>query len=174
MAMAAEDGSRDMARGPRPPGGRPMRRSQREITDPAAIDDILRRATVLCLALRDEPAPYAIPVNFGWDGAALYVHSAPRGTKIDLLAADRRVGFCAWVDDGIVRGKAACDWGARGSSVSGTGTARIVTDPGEKLRGLDAIMGHYGEDRPVYGAEVLARTTVIAIRIEGMRAKRVG
>jgi hypothetical protein len=35
-------------------------------------------------------------------------------------------------------------------------------------------MEHYGEERPSYRAEVLARTTVIAISIGSMRAKRVG
>ena len=138
------------------------------------IGAILARATVLCLALHDRPAPYAIPVNFGWDGTTLYVHSAPRGTKIDLLAADARVGFCAWPGGGIVAGETACDWGARGESVAGTGTARLVTDPAEKLRGLDAIMRHYGADRPAYTPGVLDRTTVIAIAVESLRGKRLG
>ncbi len=151
-----------------------MRRARCEVTDTAGIDAVLARATVLCLALHDQPAPYAIPVNFGWDGTTLYVHSAPRGTKVDLLAADARVGFCAWTGDGIVAGTTACDWGARGESVSGTGTARLVTDPAEKLRGLDAIMRHYGEDRPVYTPGVLDRTAVIAIAVESLRGKRLG
>ena len=151
-----------------------MRRGRHEVTDPAGIDAILARATVLCLALHDQPAPYAIPVNFGCDGTTLYVHSAPRGTKIDLLGADARVGFCAWAGDAVVTGKTACDWGARGESVTGTGTARLVTDPAEKLRGLDAIMRHYGADRPVYKPGVLDRTTVIAIAVESLRGKRLG
>lgn len=153
---------------------RPLRRPERGITDPAGIEDILRRATVLCLALRDEPAPYTIPVNFGWDGGTLYVHGAPRGAKIDLLAADPRVGFCAWVDDAVVQGESACDWSARGASISGTGTARLVTDPGERQRGLDAIMRHYGVERPAYRAPVLARTALIAIAVGRITAKRVG
>jgi len=154
-------------------GPRPMRRAEREITDAAGIDDVLCRATVLCLALRDEPAPYVIPVSFGWEGDTLYVHSAPTGTKIDLIAADGRVGFSAWVDDALVSGAAACDWGARGASVSGTGRARLVTDPGEKLRGLDAIMRHYGQDRPVYRPDVLARTALVAITVDAVTGKRV-
>ena len=151
-----------------------MRRQEREITDPAGIDDILARATVLCLSLRDEPAPYVIPVSFGHEPGTLFVHSAPRGAKIDLLRADGRVGFCAWVDETLVTGETACDCGVRAASVSGTGIARLVTDPREKLRGLDAIMRHYGQPAPVYKPEVLARTTLIAISIDTLRGKRIG
>jgi nitroimidazol reductase NimA-like FMN-containing flavoprotein (pyridoxamine 5'-phosphate oxidase superfamily) len=141
-----------------------MRRQEKEITDPGQIASILDRARVLCLALHDEPAPYAIPV----------VHSAPRGAKIDLLSSHPRVGFTAWADETLVTGETACDWGVRASSVAGIGTARVVTDPPEKLRGLDAIMRHYGAAGPVYRPDILARTTVIAIAIDSMRARRVG
>lgn len=157
---------------PRP--ARPMRRAAGEIADPAGIDDVLRRATVLCIALRDEPAPYVVPVNFGWEEGTLYVHGAPEGTKMDLLARDGRVGFCAWVDDALVTGTTACDCSARGASVAGTGVARLVTEPGEKLRGLDAIMRHYGQERPVYRPEVLARTALIAIAVDSLAGKRLG
>ena len=151
-----------------------MRRHEKEITDPVQIASILDRARVLCLALHDEPAPYVIPVSFGVEGGTLYVHSAPRGAKIDLLASHPRLGFTAWADETLVTGESACDWGVRASSVAGIGTARVVTDPPEKLRGLDAIMRHYGAAGPVYRPDVLARTTVIAIAIDSMRAKRVG
>jgi nitroimidazol reductase NimA-like FMN-containing flavoprotein (pyridoxamine 5'-phosphate oxidase superfamily) len=58
--------------------------------------------------------------------------------------------------------------------VVGTGVARVVSDPAEKLRGLEAIMRHYGEGRPVYRPETLARTCVIAIAVQSMRGKRLG
>jgi uncharacterized protein len=167
-------GSADRQSRPARRPARPMRRPDREIVDAAGIDDVLRRATVLCIALRDEPAPYVVPVNFGWEEGTLYVHGATTGTKMDLLARDGRVGFCAWVDDALVTGETACDWGAQGASVVGTGIARLVTEPSEKLRGLDAIMRHYGQDRPVYKPPVLARTALIAIAVESLAGKRLG
>jgi nitroimidazol reductase NimA-like FMN-containing flavoprotein (pyridoxamine 5'-phosphate oxidase superfamily) len=77
-----------------------------------------------------------------------------------------------------VAGSAACDWGVSAKSVAGTGTARIVTDPAERLRGLDAIMRHAGA-RPgprgfAYRPATLARTAVLAVRIDSMTARRVG
>ena len=159
---------------PLPAPARAMRRAEREIVGRAEVDAILSRADVLFLALRDEPAPYVIPVSFGYEEGTLYVHSAPRGSKIDLIARDPRVGFSAHADYALVRGDAACDCGVRASSVVGTGIAHVVTDEREKLRGLDAIMRHYGESRPAYRQETLARTCLLAIAVQSMRAKRVG
>jgi len=84
------------------------------------------------------------------------------------------VGFSAHADYALVRGDAACDCGVRASSVAGTGVARLVTDEREKLRGLDAIMRHYGEGRPAYRQETLARTCLIAIAVRTVRGKRLG
>lgn len=155
-----------------------MRRGEKQITDPAEVSAILAQARVLCVAFHDTPAPYALPLSFGCEEGSLYVHCASAGRKLDLLAADPRVGFTAWTDDAVVPGRAACHWGVRARSVTGTGTARVVTDPAEKLRGLDAIMrhagGHPGATGFSYEPETLARTGVIAVRIDTLTAKRVG
>ena len=45
-----------------------MRRKDREITDPAAIAEIIHRCDVLYLGLNDPEDPdypYVVPVNFG-------------------------------------------------------------------------------------------------------------
>ena len=34
-----------------------------------------------------------MPVSFGYDGAALYFHTAPKGRKIDFIEANNRVCF---------------------------------------------------------------------------------
>ena len=151
-----------------------MRRKEKEVTDRAAQERILRAAPILTLALRDEPAPYVVPVCFGLDGETVYVHSALVGTKIDLLEADPVVGFCACADVAVTAAGPACSSGASGRSVIGTGRARVVEDESERRRGLDAIMRHYAADggpAPVYGPDALARTCVIAIRIDTLHGK---
>ena len=155
-----------------------MRRAAREITEPAALDEILREARVLFLAIHDGPAPYVFPVCFAHDQGTLYVHSALAGTKMDLLAANPVVGFSACTDLQVVPGAAACDFGARARSVVGTGRAGIVEDPVLRARALDAIMRHYAAgpaaEEPVYKPDTLARTCVIAIRVSSLRGKRTG
>lgn len=164
-----------------PRTARPMRRAEREITDPAQIDAILDEAQVLYVTMKDEPAPYIVPLCFGRDARTLYVHSALAGTKIELLRAHPLVGFCAATPMRVVPAANACGWGSRARSVAGTATARIVEGEEERHRGLDAIMRHYAQasaeapsSEPVYAPRTLERTCVIAFRVETLRAKHTG
>jgi nitroimidazol reductase NimA-like FMN-containing flavoprotein (pyridoxamine 5'-phosphate oxidase superfamily) len=157
-----------MTRGAR----RPMRKAEREITDPAELGKILARAEVVSLALHDDPAPYVVPLSFAHADGALWFHCAREGTKLDLLRRNPRVGFCAVADARLVIGDTACDSTAAGASVIGRGTARIVTDPDERCRGLDALMRHYGMKSPVYRQDSLAHACVVRLDIEELRGKR--
>ena len=163
-----------MVYGPSMASERPMRRPQTEVLERKEIEAILERAEVIYLGIRDEEAPYVLPVNFGFEGDTLFVHCGPKGAKIDLILQDPRVGFSAHADLQIIAGDTACDFSARASSVVGRGRARIVQDEQEKVRGLDAIMRHYGATRPTYRPESLARTCVLAVDIEALRARRIG
>jgi len=151
---------------------RPMRNWAREITDRAELEQVLARAEVLYLALHDEPAPYLIPLNFAYADGGIWFHCAREGTKLDLIRRDPRVGFSAVADARIVPGAAACDYAACGRSVVGRGSARIVTDPDERRRGLDALMRHYGAGAPVYRADSIGRACVVRIDVEELRGKR--
>ncbi|MEI3092565.1 MAG: pyridoxamine 5'-phosphate oxidase family protein [Oscillospiraceae bacterium] len=53
-----------------------MRRTDREVTDPAEIAEMMTRCEVLHLALNTDTVPYILPVNFGMepDGMTLYIH----------------------------------------------------------------------------------------------------
>jgi nitroimidazol reductase NimA-like FMN-containing flavoprotein (pyridoxamine 5'-phosphate oxidase superfamily) len=155
-----------------------MRRSEREIFDRAHLDEILRKAMVLFLCLRDTRAPYVVPVCFGYENRTLFVHSARSGTKIDILRAHPLVGFSACTDMMVIPGPTACDFTMRAESVAGTGRARILVDDAERARGLDLIMRHYaagaGDEPPFYRPGPLSRTCVIAIGIESLHGKRLG
>jgi nitroimidazol reductase NimA-like FMN-containing flavoprotein (pyridoxamine 5'-phosphate oxidase superfamily) len=144
------------------------------MTDRAQLDDVLRRASVLYLAMLDAGVPYQVPMNFGYDGRALYLHSAGEGLKIDLLRADPRVSFAAVVDDVVIPGEIGCKWSARYRSVLGRGTAAFVTDRAEKIRGLDAALDKFAEGPFAYDEATLARTTVIRIDITEMTGKQAG
>ena len=52
-----------------------MRRTDREVTDPAEITEMMTRCEVLHLALNTDTVPYILPVNFGMepDGMTLYM-----------------------------------------------------------------------------------------------------
>ncbi len=142
-------------------------------TDLAEIEQILADARVVFLSFHRQPAPYVIPLFFGYERGRLYVHSARTGTKIRLLEADPRVGFSAATSAEIVEGKSACSSTARAASVVGTGTARIVTEERERLHALDLVMRHSTGRQPPfhYKAASLARTLVIAVDINAILGK---
>lgn len=72
-----------------------MRRTDREVTDPAEITEMMTRCEVLHLALNTDTVPYILPVNFGMepDGMTLYIHGAWEGTKYTLIEKDNCASF---------------------------------------------------------------------------------
>ncbi|MCW8984119.1 MAG: pyridoxamine 5'-phosphate oxidase family protein, partial [Thermoanaerobaculales bacterium] len=62
-----------------------MRRRDKEITSRQEIDEIIRSALVCRIALADRDEPYVVPVSFGYDGDALFIHTARSGRKIDFF-----------------------------------------------------------------------------------------
>jgi len=67
-----------------------MRRHDREITNRQEIDAIIRSALVCRIALAAGDEPYVVPVSFGYDGDAIYIHTAKSGRKIEFIEANNR------------------------------------------------------------------------------------
>ena len=74
-----------------------MRKSDREVTDPAEKLAVLLRCDFMTLALAEEEAPYALPLNFGAEvrGGVLYLyfHCARRGKSSIFSAPRQRSAF---------------------------------------------------------------------------------
>lgn len=72
-----------------------MRKSDREITDPAQILAIVKGSQTVRLGLFARDYPYIVPLSFGYeerDGVlTVYFHCAKEGKKVDLIARDERV-----------------------------------------------------------------------------------
>jgi nitroimidazol reductase NimA-like FMN-containing flavoprotein (pyridoxamine 5'-phosphate oxidase superfamily) len=147
-----------------------MRRADREVTDREAIDDVLRRAEVLHLAMSGPDGPYVVPVNFGYDGEAIWVHCAEAGRKLDMLATDPRVCFEASVDVEVVPGE-SCWWRTHFRSVVGFGTAHLVEDSAEKASGLGVLVGHYSGRPETVAIHDTEGVAVLRIDIERITGK---
>jgi len=68
-----------------------MRRKEKEITDSAEIEQIIRKARVCRLGLVDDREPYVVPVCFGYEKNAFYFHCAPEGRKIELIKKNNHI-----------------------------------------------------------------------------------
>jgi len=151
-----------------------MRRTDKEITDRGTLERLLDDALVLHLGLVDDGRPYVVPLNFGREGDALYVHCAAEGRKLRCLAAQPAV--CIEVErlDRVTKGSSACGaWTSHYESVIGFGTARVVDGEAERDRGLQAIMAKYsGRGDWSFKPETLAKTVVVRIDLERLTGKR--
>src|SRR6185369_11154280 len=126
--------------------GNLMRRTDKEITDPKAISRIIGQCQVCRVGLSKDNRPYIVPVSFGYDGSALYFHTAKTGMKIDFIYASPCV--CFEFEHGVrpvPHETDPCNWTFSYQSVIGYGTVRELTDPVEKVAGLRRIMKQYSE-----------------------------
>ena len=121
-----------------------MTKRERQVTDHEEILKILDKCKILHLGLVDGDEPYVVPMNYGYsieDGKlVLYLHSALRGKKLDMIRANPRVFFELDCDRMPFEGEKPCQYGLVYSSVMGRGTARILEDTEEKIRAMTLLM----------------------------------
>ena len=121
-----------------------MTKRELQITDAVQIRNILDTAKVLHLGLAVDNEPYVVPMNYGYTmengKLVLYLHSAQKGKKLDMMRANPKVFFemdCDWVP---FEGEKPCQYGLGYSSIMGCGTAQIVEDVEEKIKAMSALM----------------------------------
>jgi nitroimidazol reductase NimA-like FMN-containing flavoprotein (pyridoxamine 5'-phosphate oxidase superfamily) len=150
-----------------------MRRQDKEISSRQEINEIIRSALVCRIAFADADEPYVVPVSFGYDGDAFYIHTAKTGRKLDFIAANNRVCFELEANVSIQTDEGdACKWTFAFESVIGNGTISELTSSKEKSRGLNQIMQHYSGREWDIDASVTATTRVWRIDIESVTGKR--
>ncbi len=149
-----------------------MRRSEKAVTDLAGLEAILRAGRVCQLAIADQPAPYLVSLNYGYDDRCLYFHSAADGRKISLLQEHPVVSFTVAIDGGVVSAERACNWTNRFQSIVGHGIVTFMTEANDKRRALDLIMAQYGGIQGDYPAAALTATCVYKLEIQAMTGKR--
>ena len=149
-----------------------MRRSEKEITDRKAIEDIILRSKVCKLAMCEENRPYIVPLCFGFKNNTLYFHSAPKGKKIEILKKNPDVCFEFEIFTQIIKSAKACKWGMRYKSVIGFGKAGFITDDDLKRQAFDIIMNQYADGSFIYDDALLKSVVVINVGIQSMTGKQ--
>ena len=152
-----------------------MRRKEKAITRRSEMDAVIEKARVCRLAMMDDDRPYIVPMSFGYDGEALYFHSAREGKKLDLLRKNGRVCFEFDTDVSVVSGEIPCKWGMAYQSVIGTGEVEFILEPESRRRALDVIMAHYSEETLfTYTDAEMRRVLVFKVCVLEMSGKRSG
>jgi len=148
-----------------------MRRKEKEIKDTAEIEEILSKAFVCRLGLCDNGRPYVVPLCFGYEDNALYIHCAKEGKKLDIIRENNNVCFEVDIDCQVIKAEQACRFELRYKSVIGFGRALLIEDAELKRRGLDVIMRQFSEETFEYPQQDLEKTMVVKVEIQSMTGK---
>lgn len=154
-----------------------MRQDKREIKNLAELEDILQKCDTCRLALSDDGQPYIVPLNYGYqltDGQlTLYFHCANDGRKLEIISRNNRSCFEMDCSHQLLTGELACQYTMNFESIIGSGLIETVSDPDEKIAGLNALMRHYSgrADWP-FDPKALAKTTVLRLRAVEFCGKR--
>jgi nitroimidazol reductase NimA-like FMN-containing flavoprotein (pyridoxamine 5'-phosphate oxidase superfamily) len=150
-----------------------MHRKEKAITDREEIDAVISDCDVMHLALARDNEPYVVPLNFGYDGRRIYLHTASRGRKIDFFEANPSVCFAFERRVRIIpHDTRPCKWSCAFESVIGNGTISELHDAEAKSHGLRQIMRHYSTEAWTFDPAVVQKTRVWRIEIQTLTGKR--
>ena len=152
-----------------------MTKRERQITDEAQIMAILDAGKVLHLGLAVDNEPYVVPMNYGYTKEngklVVYLHSATRGKKLDMIRANPKVFFEIDCDLVPFEGELPCQYGLSYSSVMGKGVARIVDDVEEKKKAMSILMKTQTQKDFTFEDRLVSIVAVIRIDVEDYTAK---
>lgn len=152
-----------------------MTRREFEVTDQDAIRGILDRSKVLRLGLIDEGLPYVEPMNYGYrleDGKlTLYLHSAVKGYKLDVIAKNSVCCFEMDCDVSPFQGKLPCQYGITYHSLMGRGQVHLVEDIREKEQAMTLLMKTQTGKDFEFNERLISIVSVLRIDVDTYTAK---
>ena len=152
-----------------------MTKRELKITDMDEIQKILDTCKVLHLGLALDGEAYVVPMNYGYcleDGKlTLYLHSALRGKKLDMMRRNPKVFFEIDCDHKPFEGDLPCQYGMVYSSILGRGTATLVEDMEEKKQAMSILMKTQTGKDFTFEDRLVTIVTVIRIDVAEYTAK---
>jgi hypothetical protein len=151
-----------------------LRRKDKELTDREVIDRIIEACDICRLALAKNNVPYLVPVSFGYDGGAIYFHTALVGRKLEFIAANPAVCF-EFEHNVALKSHPTdpCDWTFSYQCVIGYGMVSELVEAEEKTLGLKQVMRQYDPQRDwSFTPASMAAIRVWKIEIESLSGKQ--
>ena len=152
-----------------------LTKRERQVTDPKEILRILDEAKVLQLGLSVNDEPYVVPMNYGYtmeEGKlTIYLHSAVKGKKLDMVRKNPKVFFSLDCDRQPFEGRVPCQYGLVYSSLMGRGIATLVEDVEEKKQAMSILMKTQTGKDFSFEDRLVSIVTVIRIDVQEYTAK---
>ncbi|HTB93260.1 MAG TPA: pyridoxamine 5'-phosphate oxidase family protein [Candidatus Sulfotelmatobacter sp.] len=139
------------------------------------VFSILDTGFVCHVGFNVDGQPYVIPTNYGRSGDTVYLHGSAASRMLRTLSEGVPVSVTVTHVDGLVLARSAFHHSVNYRSVVILGTARLVTDPAEKMEALrvfteHVMKGRWDDVRQPTEQELKA-TTVLALPLEEVSAK---
>lgn len=150
---------------------REIRRRDRALTEHEARHILARAEHGVLSTLGADGWPYGIPVNHVLCGDALYIHCALEGHKLQNIAHEERVSFCAVASATVLPDELATLY----ESAIVFGRASLVTDPAERRQAFESLAIRFcGAVTPEAERTIAtsgSQAAVVRIRIERITGK---
>jgi hypothetical protein len=150
---------------------RHIRRRDRAVSDEQAREILARAEHGVLATVGTDGWPYAVPVNHVLAGDVLYIHCALEGHKLENLAREERVSFCAVAGATVLPASLSTLY----ESAIVFGRAAVVADAAEKRRALELLAIRFCGAVTPEAESVIAvsgsQTAVVRIRIEQISGK---
>lgn len=154
----------------------PSRYRDRAHYDCDTVHRILDESLTCHLGYVSDGRPVVLPTIHARIGGTLYIHgSSGSGPMLAARLAGMPVCVTVTLVDGLVLARSAMHHSMNYRSVVAHGIARLVEDPQEKRRALDAVVDHMlpgrAEDCRAPNAREVAATAVLALDLAEVSAK---
>jgi nitroimidazol reductase NimA-like FMN-containing flavoprotein (pyridoxamine 5'-phosphate oxidase superfamily) len=154
-----------------------MRRSDREVRDPAEIIKIIEKCDVCRIALSDGNVPYIVPMNFGYEyineRLTLFFHGAKEGKKLRLIQRNPLACFEMDCSHKLIEAEEAAKYTMEYESVIGNGRIYLCIEREEKINGLTRLMKTYAKNREFdFPDSVIESVAVFRLEVSEFTGKR--
>ena len=147
------------------------------ITDRNDIDAVIKACSICFVGITEaDGSPYVIPMNFGYDGHEIILHSGPTGKHLSLLELSNKVcvTFCPGGKLLYQHPDVACSYSMDSKSVLCKGTVTFIEDLAEKELALNLTMKHYTDRSFKYSTPALRNVKIWRVRIDEITSKAFG
>lgn len=148
---------------------RSMRRFKQQLSA-EEVERILQTGKYCVMAVSgDNVYPYAVPVNYVYDGTAIFIHSAAQGHKIDALRRNPKCTLCMVDKDDVIPEEFTSYF----RSVIVFGKAHFVESTDEKIAALRLLGDKYspGIDPEAEIARFIKSVCIVRIDIDSVTGK---
>ncbi|MEN8203057.1 MAG: pyridoxamine 5'-phosphate oxidase family protein [Bacteroidota bacterium] len=143
-----------------------MKNTSQEIYDEKIMGEILAGAEFCRISMMDGDRPYTLPLTYGYKDKCIYINSAPKGKKIEILSRNPEVDFEI---------QCTAERSTSCQSLVGRGTVEIISDSTGKQNGMEVILSQQGSSYiSDFDPKDMEYVVILKLNIDSLKKKQSG